>query len=52
MLQQYGILQPQEIPAANKVLRAAALTYVAAALQSVGTLIYYASIYFGRRRRA
>ncbi|MBV9270955.1 MAG: zinc metallopeptidase, partial [Candidatus Eremiobacteraeota bacterium] len=34
MLQSTHILQPQEVPAARKVLTAAALTYVAAALQS------------------
>ncbi len=49
MLQQFSILQPDEIPAAKSVLKAAALTYVAAALQSVGTLIYYAMI-LNRRR--
>jgi len=38
-----------EIPAAKAVLKAAALTYVAAALQSVGTLIYYAMILSRRR---
>ena len=40
---------PDEIPAAKAVLKAAALTYVAAALQSVGTLIYYAMILSRRR---
>lgn len=51
MLQSAGVLQPQEIPGARSVLRAAALTYVAAALQSIGTLLYYLSI-FQRRNRA
>jgi Zn-dependent membrane protease YugP len=50
MLQSAGILQPQEIPGAQKVLRAAALTYVAAALQSIGTLLYYITL-FNRRQR-
>ncbi len=50
MLQQANILSPAEIPAARSVLRAAALTYVAAAAQSVGTLLYYLSI--ANRRRA
>jgi len=44
-----SILRPDEIPAAKAVLKAAALTYVAAALQSVGTLIYYAMILSRRR---
>jgi len=49
MLQQASILSPAEIPAARKVLQAAALTYVAAAAQSVGTLMYYLAL-AGRRR--
>ncbi len=44
-----GILEPQEMGGVNSVLDAAALTYVAAALQSVMTLLYYASILLGRR---
>jgi Zn-dependent membrane protease YugP len=50
MLQSSGVLEPQEIPGARKVLNAAALTYVAAALQSIGTLLYYLTI-FQRRAR-
>jgi Zn-dependent membrane protease YugP len=50
MLEQSKILAPQEIPAAKKVLQAAALTYVAAAAQSIGTLLYYLSI--ANRRRS
>jgi Zn-dependent membrane protease YugP len=50
MLESAQILQPQEIPGARKVLSAAALTYVAAALQSIGTLLYYITIL--QRRRA
>ena len=49
MLQQANILSPAEIPAARKVLQAAALTYVAAAAQSVGQLMYYLAL-AGRRR--
>jgi Zn-dependent membrane protease YugP len=49
MLQQARILSPAEIPAARNVLRAAALTYVAAAAQSVGQLMYYLAL-AGRRR--
>jgi Zn-dependent membrane protease YugP len=44
-----GVLAPQEIQGVDKVLDAAALTYVAAALQAVMTLLYYASILMGRR---
>lgn len=44
-----GILVPQEIGGVNKVLDAAALTYVAAALQAIMTLLYYASLLMGRR---
>jgi Zn-dependent membrane protease YugP len=51
MLQANNILRPDEIPGAKKVLNAAALTYVAAALQSVGTLLYYLSISRGMRQR-
>ena len=50
MLQSTGILAPQELPGAQKVLRAAALTYVAAALQAIGTLLYFMMIFSGRRR--
>lgn len=44
-----GILTPQEVGGATKVLDAAALTYVAAALQAVMTLLYYATLLMGRR---
>lgn len=44
-----GILAPQEIKGVNAVLDAAALTYVAAALQAISTLLYYAFILMGRR---
>jgi Zn-dependent membrane protease YugP len=50
MLESARILGPQEIPGARKVLNAAALTYVAAALQSIGTLFSYIML-FGRRQR-
>jgi Zn-dependent membrane protease YugP len=49
MLEQSNILSAAEIPGAKKVLQAAALTYVAAAAQSIGTLLYYVSI--ANRRR-
>lgn len=51
MLQRSGILSAQEIPAAREVLGAAALTYVAAAAQSVLTVLYYVSLVSGTRRR-
>ena len=44
-----GVLVPQEVQGVDKVLDAAALTYVAAALQAVMTLLYYASLLMGRR---
>lgn len=44
-----GVLAPQELQGVNGVLDAAALTYVAAALQAIMTLLYYASLLMGRR---
>jgi hypothetical protein len=44
-----GVLVPQEVAGVNKVLDAAALTYVAAAIQAVMTLLYYAFLLLGRR---
>jgi Zn-dependent membrane protease YugP len=38
-----GIVPAAEMPAVNRVLNAAAWTYVAATLQSVLTLLYYVS---------
>jgi hypothetical protein len=49
MLRQNDILSPAELPGAKSVLRAAALTYVAAALQAVGTMLYYVSLVARRR---
>lgn len=46
-----GILNQQEIQGVNQVLDAAALTYVAAALQAIMTLLYYVYILTGSRRR-
>lgn len=43
MIQRYQLLDTQEMQGAQKVLRAAALTYVAAAVQSIMTLMYYIS---------
>lgn len=49
LLVSQGILAPQEMGGVNKVLDAAALTYVAAALQAIMTLLYYATLLMGRR---
>ncbi len=46
-----GILIGNEIEGANKVLDAAALTYVAAAVAAIGQLIYYVFLLTGGRRR-
>jgi uncharacterized protein len=45
-----GILVGDEIKGANKVLDAAALTYVAAAVAAVGQLLYYVLLLTGGRR--
>jgi Zn-dependent membrane protease YugP len=49
LLQQMGIVSPQEMGPVNSVLNAAALTYVAATLQSVLWLLYYIMRYTGQR---
>jgi len=46
-----GILNPQEMQGVNQVLDAAALTYVAAALQAIMTLLYYVYLLTGSSRR-
>mgnify|MGYP001778739708 CR=1 FL=1 len=43
-----GLLAPDELPGAKKVLRAAALTYVAALLMSVLQLLRFVLIFLGR----
>lgn len=50
MLQSYGLVSAQDYDAASKVLSAAALTYVAAMLQAVLTLVYFAFRAFGGSR--
>ncbi len=50
MLQSSYILVGEELNGAKKVLDAAAWTYVAAALQSVLTLLYYVTLLTGMRR--
>ncbi len=47
LLVSQGILQKQELQGVKKVLDAAALTYVAVALQAITTLLYYVFLLFG-----
>ncbi|MBI1387383.1 MAG: hypothetical protein GC154_02925 [bacterium] len=49
-LNQYGIVTSEEHAGTGRVLRAAALTYVAAAIGSILMLLYYASFFIGGRR--
>ncbi len=51
LLVQHGILAPEEMRGVNEVLNAAALTYVAAAVQAISTLLYYIFILGGFSRR-
>lgn len=51
VLEQEGILDPEEIEEVRKVLQAAALTYVAAAAQSLLILLYFLSRYSAAQRR-
>ncbi|HRJ41555.1 MAG: zinc metallopeptidase [Caldilineaceae bacterium] len=44
-----GVVTTTELQGVSAVLDAAALTYVAAALQAISTLLYYAFILMGRR---
>ena len=44
-----GIVSQDEDAVVGKVLNAAAMTYVAATITAVMTMLYYASIIFGRR---
>jgi uncharacterized protein len=46
-----GMVYPSEMTGINSVLDAAALTYVASAVQAVTTVMYYAFILMGRPRR-
>jgi Zn-dependent membrane protease YugP len=45
-----GLLLTEEMVGVNSVLDAAALTYVASAIQAISTLMYYAFLLMGRRR--
>lgn len=46
-----GVAYGSEIEAVDKVLDAAALTYVAGAVQALSTLLYYGVLFMGGRRR-
>jgi Zn-dependent membrane protease YugP len=50
LLNNSGILAPQEVKGVDKVLDAAALTYVAAAVAAIGQLLYYVLLLTGGRR--
>ena len=49
-LEQAGITNSETTPMAATALRSAAYTYVVAALASLGTLVYYISLFLGGRR--
>jgi Zn-dependent membrane protease YugP len=51
LLVSHGIMVGDEIKGVNKVLDAAALTYVAAAVAAIGTLLYYVFLLTGASRR-
>jgi Zn-dependent membrane protease YugP len=51
LLKTQGILIGNESEGVDKVLNAAALTYVAAAVAAIGQLLYYVMILMGGRRR-
>lgn len=48
-LKQAGVTSPQQQPMAFDALKSAAYTYVVAALGSLVTLLYYVSVFLGRR---
>ena len=51
MLSTTGLAYGSEVEGVSKVLDAAALTYVAGAVQALSTLLYYAFLFMGSRRR-
>ncbi|HIP96241.1 MAG TPA: zinc metallopeptidase [Anaerolineae bacterium] len=51
MLQRYFMIDQQGMVGVNRVLDAAALTYVAAAVQAISTLLYYVFLLSGSSRR-
>ena len=50
ILMKQGIVSSSEDKTVGKVLNAAALTYVAATISSIGTMLYYIARFSGRRR--
>lgn len=48
-LSEAGIISMDEVPAVKKVLSAAALTYLAAALSAIANLLYYVMMFLGSR---
>jgi len=50
LLYQYNIVDQRELAGVNKVLNAAAWTYVVAALAALVQVLYWASLVMGRRR--
>ena len=48
-LRELGLVGPTEGEGVDKVLRAAAFTYVAGALSALSLLLYYALVFFGNR---
>ncbi|MCD6358596.1 MAG: zinc metallopeptidase [Dehalococcoidia bacterium] len=51
VLHSTGLVHGSELQGVDKVLDAAALTYVAGAVQALSTLLYYGMLFFGGRRR-
>ena len=51
LLGQSGLVADENMGVARNVLRAAALTYVAALAQAIGQVLYYVYLLSGRRRR-
>jgi len=51
ILSSSGIVYGSELNGVSAVLDAAALTYVAGAVQALSTLLYYMLLFFGGRRR-
>lgn len=49
LLSDHGLLVGDELKGVDKVLDAAALTYVASAVAAIGTLLYYIFLLSGRR---
>ena len=46
-----GVVYQNEMDGVNRILEAAALTYVAAAVQAISTILYYGLLLSGRSRR-